>query len=102
MKKIILILPLFLLSACSPSLMDMRSNAEELTIQPVMVLDWDKSYPVDRWTYVFELDKQDTSINDVPFVLREKIAFHGDSLIKVYVLEASLEGTYNLVKRRGN
>jgi hypothetical protein len=102
MKKIALILPLFLLSSCSPSLMDMRSNAEEWTIQPVMVLDWDESYPVDRWTYVFELDKPDTSINDVPFVLRERIAFRGDSLIKVYVLESSLEGAYNLVNSKGN
>lgn len=97
MKNLLLILFVITLTSCSVSLDKIKSTPENWTIEPVIVLNWDKSYPVDRWIYVLELDKPDTSINNVPFVLREKISFKGDSLIKVYVLESSFTETYELL-----
>ncbi len=88
---------LILLSSCAINLEKIKSEPTKWVVSPVIVMDWDGQQPVDRWIYTFELDRVDTSYNNVPFVLREVTITQGDTLKKVYILETSFTETYKLI-----
>jgi hypothetical protein len=80
------------------SLEKIKSEPYEWTIEPVIVLDWDGNYPVERWADTLQLNKIDTTINNVPFILREITVIEGDSTKKMYIIESNVNETYSLIK----
>jgi|694.fasta_scaffold45360_4 hypothetical protein len=98
MKNIILIvLSVIFLSSCI-TLEDIQSKPQDWTIEPVLVLEWDGQTPANRWYSIIELGKVDTTVNGVPYIIREVYIQEGDSTKKVLMIEAELDETYKITK----
>ena len=98
MKNIILVvLSVIFLSSCI-TLEDIQSKPQDWTIEPVFVLEWDGQTPPNRWYSIIELGKVDTTVNGVPYIIREVYIQEGDSTKKVLMIEAQLDETYKVTK----
>lgn len=101
MKNFIIISSIILFfSSCRVSLEKIQSQPQDWFVYPVLILDWDGTYPVNRWTDTLEFDKPYVTYNKVPYVIREVTVQDGDSTKKIIVIESYMDETYKLDRQK--
>ena len=97
MKNFIILSSIILFfSSCRVSLEKIQSQPQDWFISPVLDMNWDGTYPANRWADTLELNKPYVTYNKVPYIIREVTVQDGDSIKKIIVIESYMDETYKL------